>query len=255
MTTADFQVPIAFAYVATFAWASSGALVGVQKQFDITGVFVMALLSSTGGGLLRDAVFLQRTPAIVTDPIYLPLIVFTSAFTGLFASRMTDFRMGAKAVDIIDAVGTPAFAVFGMQLALEQHIALPGVVLIGVINGVGGGLLRDVVVGDEPALLRPGQYSTLTLLLACALFLGLTLIRDVRPRVAGWITVALFFAVRALTVRFNWQTRAIGRRPRGHRDQRRRPPPPPPPDRTAPPPPPPAGRDAPPVLPPEVPPR
>jgi hypothetical protein len=68
VTDVTFRVPAIFEYVATFAWAMSGAVVGIRKGFDLTGVFVIALLSATGGGLLRDAVFLQRTPAFLVSP-------------------------------------------------------------------------------------------------------------------------------------------------------------------------------------------
>ena len=65
-----------------------------------------------------------------------------------------------KIVDYIDALGTPAFAVFGMQLAEEAGLPLMSIVFVGVANGVAGGLLRDVVVRDVPALLRPGQFAS-----------------------------------------------------------------------------------------------
>ena len=68
MTGPDFQVPIAFDYVATFTWAVSGAIVAIRHRFDIVGVFVVALLSAIGGGLMRDAVFLDRTPVFLVNP-------------------------------------------------------------------------------------------------------------------------------------------------------------------------------------------
>lgn len=76
-TTVDFHVPL-LDYVATFSWAASGAVVAIRKRFDIVGVFVVALLSSIGGGLLRDGFFLQRIPAFLVNPVYLPLIVLPS---------------------------------------------------------------------------------------------------------------------------------------------------------------------------------
>jgi hypothetical protein len=75
MTASEFQVPILFDYVATFTWAVSGAIVAIRRRFDIVGVFVVALLAAIGGGLLRDAVFLNRTPVFLVNPAYLSLIV------------------------------------------------------------------------------------------------------------------------------------------------------------------------------------
>src|SRR5690242_9587785 len=71
----NFQVPVLFNYVATFTWAVSGAIVAIRRRFDIVGVFVVALLAAVGGGILRDAVFLNRTPYFLLDPAYLSLIV------------------------------------------------------------------------------------------------------------------------------------------------------------------------------------
>ena len=68
MRDAAFQVPVAFDYVATFMWAVSGALVAIQRRFDIVGVFIVALLSAIGGGFLRDVAFLNRSPAFLGDP-------------------------------------------------------------------------------------------------------------------------------------------------------------------------------------------
>jgi uncharacterized membrane protein YeiH len=212
VTDLDFRVPLIFDYAATFAWAISGAMIGIRKQFDLTGVFVIALLSAAGGGLMRDAVFLQRTPAFLRDPIYLPLIAATTPLVALFTGPITRMLKGqtvSKIVEIIDGLGTPAFAVIGMQLAQDAKLPLFAVVLVGVVNGTAGGLLRDVVVRDVPTLLRPGQFISLALAIACGLFVALREYYHVDPTPAAEATVATFFVIRVAAVRFNWQTRAL----------------------------------------------
>ena len=208
-----FRVPVLFEYAATFAWAMSGAVVGIRKQFDLTGVFVVALLSATGGGLVRDAIFLQRTPNLLVNPFYLPLIAATTLLMALFTGPLTRLLKAdtvTKLVDLIDALGTPAFAVIGMQLAEDRNIPVVGVLFIGVVNGCAGGLLRDVFVRDVPSLLRPGQFVSLALAIVCGLFIVLTRRFAVTPIDAAWITVATFFVIRVIAVRFNWQTRPVG---------------------------------------------
>jgi len=212
VSSSDFRVPLVFDYVATFSWAASGAVVAIRKRFDIVGVFVVALLSSIGGGLLRDGFFLQRIPSLLVIPVYLPLIAFSTLLMIVLARHLTQISNNenfGKLVDVIDALGTPAFAVVGMQLAQDKHIPIFGVIFIGVVNGVAGGLLRDMVVREVPALLRPGQFSALTLVAACCLFELLTAYYHTNPTRSAWSTVAAFFVVRALTVRFNWQSRPI----------------------------------------------
>lgn len=212
MNDAAFQVPILFDYVATFTWAVSGAIVAIRRRFDIVGVFVVALLSAIGGGLLRDGVFLDRVPAFLVNPAYLSLITAATAITAAFTGRLTHiFKADTvqKGVDVIDALGTPAFAVFGMQLAQDQGLPLVAVIFIGLTNGVAGGMLRDVVVREVPALMRPGQFVSLTLLACCGLYMLMTLQYAMSPTRAAWITVAVYFVLRLATIRFNWQTRSV----------------------------------------------
>jgi len=212
MTDTDFQVPILFDYAATFTWAVSGAIVAIRRRFDITGVFIVSLLAAIGGGLLRDALFLNRTPVFLVDAAYLSLIVGATITTAVFARYLRNLigpDTVQKIVDYIDALGTPAFAVYGMQLAEDAGLPLIAIVFVGVANGVAGGLLRDVVVRDVPALLRPGQFASLTLLAACGVYLLLTLETQMAPNRAAWITVGVFFVARVLSIRFNWQTSSV----------------------------------------------
>ena len=212
MSDAPFQIPPAFDYLATLTWASSGALVGIRKHFDVVGVFVVALVSALGAGLVRDAIFLQRTPVMLTDPVYLPLIAMTVILFSLFSTPLTRVVTAdtvQKLIDIIDAIGIPIFAVMGMQLAEERNIPAAGIIFVGVVNGTGGGFLRDIVVRDVPAILRPGQFVTLLLLSACMLFVGLKWYADVTVSEAAWISIGTFFVLRVLTIRFSWTTRSV----------------------------------------------
>jgi uncharacterized membrane protein YeiH len=212
MTDATFQVPILFDYVATFTWAVSGAIVAIRKRFDIIGVFIVSLLTAIGGGLVRDAIFLNRTPIFLLDPAYLSLVAAATFVTAVFARYLRNLIGPVtvqKIVDYIDALGTPAFAVFGMELAERAGLPLIAIVFVGVANGAAGGLLRDVVMREIPAQMRPGQYASLTLLAACGVYLLLTLHLGFPPTRAAWITVGAFFLARVLTIRFNWQTRSV----------------------------------------------
>ena len=211
-----FTIPLYFDYFATFVWALSGAVVGVRRGYDIVGVFVIALVSSTGGGLIRDGFLLQRTPGILTNGVYLVLIVVATVLVAIAARKLVNIPSSArtdKLIELIDAVGVPAFAVVGMQLAMAQGVPIPGVVLVGVVNGVGGGLLRDVLARETPRLLLPGQYSALVVLLACVVFVALTRGISLGATPAALVAMALFFVVRALTVRFNWKSDPLLREP------------------------------------------
>ncbi len=209
MSSAAFHLPAYFDYLATFSWALSGAIVAMRKRFDIVGVFVVALLTSMGGSILRDGLFLQRQPPVLTDIVYLPLILAAAVLISLFRHNIANRPVVDQLIGTIDAIGTPAFAVVGLQLALGAGIPLPGVILVGAVCGVGGGVLRDLIVREIPYILQPGQFYALVVLLACCAFLLLTLALHLAPTAAAWATIALFFIVRTLTIRYNWQTRAL----------------------------------------------
>jgi uncharacterized membrane protein YeiH len=209
MPPTEFQVPPLFDYFATFLWALSGAIAGMHKRYDFAGVLVIALLSSTGGSVIRDGIFLQQTPPVLSDIVYVPLILLATIVVSLFRQRITRMRLVDRAINVIDAIGVPAFAVVGMQLSLQQGIPLPGVALVGVVNGFGGGLLRDVVVGDTPAVLRPGQVYISAAIFVCILFLVLVEGLGVNRTIAAWGIVVLFFIIRMLSIRYNWRTQPI----------------------------------------------
>ena len=209
MSSGDFQLPTQFDHLAVFAWALSGAVIGLRKRYDIIGLFMTALLSSIGGGVIRDGVLLQRTPAVLTDPLYLPLILAATLCVVLLRRQIERARLIERVVAMIDAIGTPALAVVGLQLALRAHLPIPGVMLIGCVSGVGGGVVRDVVVRDTPEIFKPGHFLAIPVALACAAFLGLTLGLKTPQVATAWGTVAGFFVVRGLTLRYDWRTRAI----------------------------------------------
>jgi uncharacterized membrane protein YeiH len=185
----------------------------MHKRYDLAGVFVIALVSSVGGSLIRDGLFLQQKPPVLSDGLYIPIIVFATAIVALLRQRITQMPFVDRLIDVMDAIGVPAFAVVGMQLSLNAGVPLPGVVLVGVINGFGGGLLRDLLIGDTPVVLKPGQFSASAALFVCIVFLVLTQMLGVAPTLAAWGIVILYFVIRMLTIRYNWQTRPVLRDP------------------------------------------
>ena len=209
----QFQVPFLLDYVAVFLWAVSGAIVALHKRYDFAGVLVVALLASTGGSLIRDGIFLQQTPPVLSNPWYIPVIITATVFVGLFRRRITKMALVDRVVDVIDGIGVPAFAIVGLQLSLQAGIPLPGVVVVGVTNGVGGGILRDLLVGDTPAALKPGTIFVSGVILICILFLVLTYGFGVSKEWAAWGMIALFFTIRMLSIRYNWRTRPVLKEP------------------------------------------
>ena len=205
----NFTPPLYFEYFALLLWGISGAIVGWRKGYDVVGVFVIAFVSAFGGGLLRDGLFLQRLPVVLTDPNYIFILLLAVAGVTVVGRRLNRDRLLPKVVSVIDAAGVPMFVVIGAELARVRGLELPAIILIATVSGVGGGLLRDLMAGDTPELLRPGQYNTLLVILGALLYMGLVEYTPLDRTSAAWLTIVLFFLARLLTIRFNWRTRPL----------------------------------------------
>jgi uncharacterized membrane protein YeiH len=203
----QFHIPIIFDLGATFVFGITGALAALRRGYDFIGLYALAFASGVGGGLLRDGLFIQQgPPALTTDSRYL-LVILAAGIVGLLFRRWVN--RFTRVIALIDALGLGAYAVVGVQKSMAAGLSIPAAVLVGVINAVGGGLLRDLLVRDEPLLLKPGQFYALAALGGCLLFVFLTVnIRLSVPR-AAIITIVCTFALRVLAIVFNWRTKPL----------------------------------------------
>lgn len=203
-----FHLPVWFDLGATFAFAVTGALAGLKRGYDIVGVFVLALVSSIGGGLIRDGIFLSGsgpTP-LLTDGRYLLLVVVATIATAFLGRYVTRFH---RVIAIIDALGLGAYAAFGTQKSLQAGLSVPAAILVGVLNAAGGGLLRDILTRQEPLVFRPGQFYVLTAVAGAVTFVFLTVNLAVDATLGGLVAIAVTFLFRILTIVFNWRTTAL----------------------------------------------
>src|SRR6187402_2054202 len=134
------ELPLSFTLLAIFTFSVTGALAGLRRGYDIIGVVFLALITAGGGGLLRDGVLLSGKPVgVLTDPLYLAVMVVAAILTTLF-HRYVD-KLG-RTIAVIDAIGLGAFAVIGVQHMLDAGLGAAAAVLGGTLTAVGGGLLR-----------------------------------------------------------------------------------------------------------------
>ena len=114
----SFTPPLYFEYFALLLWGISGAIVGWRKGYDVVGVFVIAFVSAFGGGLLRDGLFLQRLPVVLTDPNYIFILLVAVAGVTVVGRRLNRDRLLPKVVSVIDAAGVPMFVIIGAELEM-----------------------------------------------------------------------------------------------------------------------------------------
>ena len=157
-------------------FAISGVLVAGKIKMDHFGVIVLASVTAIGGGTLRD-IILGATPVFwVQDPIYLTVIILT-AITVMMATRHIH-KLPSIFLPTADAFGLALFTVIGVQKALNYGVPEMAAVVMGVMTGVAGGLIRDLLSGEVPMILRQEIYATASIAggicYTLLLYLGLT---------------------------------------------------------------------------------
>ena len=172
--------------------AVAGALIAGRKQFDWLGVAVIAGVTAIGGGTVRD-LLLSRPVFWIADPIYLQAALVATAFTLAYARRR---RIPQRVLEAADAVGLALFGIAGARIAQGTgHDGLIAVVM-GVITGSFGGLLRDVLCNEVPMVFRQGQFYATAIILGCTLYVWLPAL----GLSAEWATAVGMLSIVALRV-------------------------------------------------------
>ncbi len=195
-----------FELIGTVAFALSGALTAIKKDMDIFGACVLGMTTAIGGGIMRDILLGVFPPSALVDPLHAFVALAVSALTYLppiqaYLSkkhRNYDFFML-----IADAVGLGVFTVIGAMAAFT-YIGAPNLftsVLLGVITGVGGGVMRDVFSKDVPKIFVKNFY-------ACASAVGALLFSLVYPYLHTILSLSLgivaVLTLRLLAATFRW---------------------------------------------------
>lgn len=192
---------------ATFLFSITGAMVGIRRHYDFIGVFVLALACGLGGGLLRDGIFIQNgPPAAMREGDYM-IAVMVGCIAAAFFFKQVE-RL-SKPFLIFDALGTGAYGVVGASKAFEGGLSIPACIFVGVVNAVGSGLIRDVLVREEPLMLKPGQYYVIASLLGVCGFALLIRYLHLPPVTSAVFAIAITFIIRLLSIFFNWKTRPV----------------------------------------------
>lgn len=142
-------------WLGTLTFAITGALVAVRKRFDLVGVVVLGAVTAIGGGSIRDLMAGVIPPTTLTDPALLWGIV-VAAVAVFFLHR---FIAEGTVYYFLDTLGLALFATLGAERAVELGFGFWGTVFAGVLSGVGGGVIRDVLSGEVPGILyRSGDF-------------------------------------------------------------------------------------------------
>lgn len=192
-----------------FVFALSGGLVAVRKELDLFGVLVLAGITGLGGGFLRDVLIGDVPPAALADWRYLVVPVAAGLLTFWFHPAI---GRRERLVTVFDAAGLALFCVAGALKALDFDLGPVPAALMGMVTGIGGGMIRDVLAGRVPVVFRGELYATPALVGAAITVVGVTV--GVAPAAVAVPAALVCLVWRLLAVRRGWQAptpRAPGR--------------------------------------------
>jgi uncharacterized membrane protein YeiH len=193
-----------------FVFAVSGALAAVRKRLDVVGMLVLAEITALGGGILRDLIIGAVPPAAFTDLGYVLVPLLASLLVFFWHPQVTRIL---PAITVFDAAGLALFCVTGTLKALAHGLTPVHAALLGVTTAIGGGILRDMLSGQIPAVLYDRQLYALPAMIGSAVVAGSHALGS-RSAVVAFAAAVLTFALRVLAVRYGWRTPT----PRGIKD-------------------------------------
>ena len=196
-----------FEIIGTIAFAASGALMGMKKHMDLLGIYVLGCITAVGGGVIRDVLLGATPPRTFENPIYIIIALITSIICTLPTVRRLlkeKDLLDTRLMWFMDSLGLGVFTVMGIQTAQsyspDYNIFL--LIFVGVITGVGGGILRDVLAQEKPYIFVKHFYATAALIgavLCCLLW------NYIDITINSICCAALIVVIRMLAARFRWK--------------------------------------------------
>ena len=197
--TARYTVEV----IGTVAFALSGILAGVRKRMDIFGISVLGFLAAFGGGTLRD-VLLDRRPFFWVAEVEMLWLVIALCAVSLVLLRLGRLHVGDKAIQLADALGLGLFVASGVQSALVAQLPVVVAVMMGVVTGVFGGVMRDIACNEMPTAFADHRPYAV-----CGFMGGWMYIFGEWLDWAGWVvalaSIATTTGLRQLALKFDWR--------------------------------------------------
>ncbi|MGB9456930.1 MAG: trimeric intracellular cation channel family protein [Bryobacteraceae bacterium] len=191
---------VAFDLGGTFVFALSGATAGVKHRLDLFGVLVLSFAAGNSGGIARDLMIGAVPPAAISDWRYIAVSILAGLVT-FYWYRIIN-RLSSPVL-VFDAAGLALFAVAGAGKALAFHAGPVAATLLGMLTGIGGGMVRDVLVSEIPTVLRTELYAVAALIGAAVVVSGTML--HLPSAAAAAAGAVLCFGLRLMAMRRGWQ--------------------------------------------------
>ena len=189
--------------IGTFVFALSGGAAGVRERLDLFGVLVLSFAAATSGGIMRDQLIGAVPPAAISDWRYLGVSLLAGLVVFVWFPRSEGLQKLRNLVLVFDGAGLAVFAVAGTQKALGYGLNPMMAALLGMLTGIGGGILRDVLTDQVPTVLRSELYAVAALAGAIVVVVGHVL--NLPPTAMAIAGAALCFGIRLIAIRRGWR--------------------------------------------------
>lgn len=203
--------------IGTAAFACSGGMTAIRKGLDLLGIIVLGVTTAVGGGMLRDLIIGIHPPALFVKPVYVSA-AFVSVFVLFIIVRFHKISLAVleseryeAVMNFLDAIGLGAFTVVGIDTAIEAGFGEYRFLMIflGTLTGVGGGILRDMMAGQTPAVLKKHVYACASIAGAVC-YVGLLNVMDNDPAMV--VSALLVVLIRILARKYKWNLpKALGK--------------------------------------------
>ena len=197
---------LALEIIGTIAFAVSGAMTALKKKMDLFGVVILGLTTAIGGGVLRDLILGITPPKTFANPLYAVIAIVTAAIIFIPpVHRWLSLRqpLFEKVLIVMDALGLGIFTVVGIRTAFEVSHSFSGflMIFVGVVTGVGGGVMRDVLASDTPYIFVKHIYASASIAGAVVAVLLWPLNNGLWAMLAGTVIIVV---IRLLSAHFKW---------------------------------------------------
>lgn len=205
----NITVFFAIELIGTAAFACSGGMVAIKKQLDLLGIIVLGVTTAVGGGMIRDLIIGIHPPTLFIKPVYVwvaflsVLVLFVIVRFCRITWEVLESDLYERVMNLLDAIGLGAFTVVGIDTAIEAGLGEYRFLMIflGTITGVGGGILRDMMAGQTPAVLKKHVYACASI---AGAFCYVGLMGYMGNDLAMVISALLVVMIRILARKYRW---------------------------------------------------
>ncbi|QJD82567.1 trimeric intracellular cation channel family protein [Cohnella herbarum] len=194
----EWDVFHVFSLIGTIAFAASGAIVAMEEEYDILGVFVLGLVTAFGGGVIRNLLIGVPVTTLWSQGLFLKTAGIAILIVFLMPIKLIHHWKKGEA--FFDAIGLAAFAIQGALYAVKANLPLSAVMVAAMLTGIGGGMVRDIMAGRKPLVLRDEIYAMWAI--GAGLAIGLADLQKPWELFALFMLVVLF---RMLSVYYKWK--------------------------------------------------